>query len=106
MQTDPSERDDRGAEARYFVLIFTDSQDALLKLRDYNLDLIEQTAQAREDGTFSVEALITQTQIERIGAGGYTTEVQADAATRARAATEVIEFDEWLRGMEEGEEEG
>jgi hypothetical protein len=49
-----------------------------------------------------IDGLLTIEEIERLVVDGYRVLVNEDADKRARARTETIEFQEWLKGMEEG----
>ncbi len=88
-------------QSRFFVTVFADRRRALLTLRKYDLDLFYQTARPTEDGRYSVEGLLTSEEIARLGADGYQVRTEAEASKRARATTEVVEFEEWLKGMDE-----
>jgi len=47
-----------------------------------------------------IDGLLTLEEIERLVVDGYRVLINEDADRRARARTETIEFEEWLKGME------
>lgn len=96
---------------RYFATIFAPSRKALLRLREYGLDIFEVTAREAKDGDakaaeteepgYSVEGLLTLEQVGRLAKDGYRVRVDDAADKRAHGRRQPIEFDEWLEGMKD-----
>lgn len=113
---------------RFFVRVFSSDTDGLARLAGSGLDLFRASAVAaraslraapqRAEVTSSevpatadsleslssapyVDGLLTLEEIGRLVVDGYRVLVNADADRRARAQTETIEFDAWLKGMED-----
>jgi hypothetical protein len=114
---------------RFFVRVFAADSEAFGRLPSYGLDLFRATAiaagaalRARAELAAAapaagpadaadaleglaeapyVDGLLSLEDIERLVVDGYRVLVNADADRRARAQTETIDFDAWLKGMEE-----
>jgi hypothetical protein len=114
---------------RFFVRVFSADPAGLVKLAGSGLDLFRATAVGARAGlqtvdqrsaaqpgslaegpadsieslasTAYIDGLLTLEEIERLVVGGFRVLVNADADQRARAQTETIEFEAWLKGMEE-----
>jgi hypothetical protein len=114
-------------DRRFFVTVIAADRPALLRLRRYEFDLFRQTAQATstravalrpsrdasgattyketaklsETREFVIDGLLTLQEIARLVDDGYRVLIKENDARKARARTEVIEFEAWLKGMEE-----
>lgn len=114
---------------RFFVRVFSADPAGLAKLAGSGLDLFRSTAvgakadlrtaderageqpalpPAGSDDSIAslashayIDGLLTLEEIERLVVSGYRVLVNADADRRARAQTEIIDFEAWLKGMEE-----
>lgn len=114
---------------RFFVRVFSADPAGLVSLAGSGLDLFRATAvgakarlrtvdlrsapQPRSQGEGPddsieslalyayIDGLLTLEEIERLVVGGLRVLVNADADQRARAQTESIEFEAWLKGMED-----
>lgn len=97
---------------RFFVRIEAADEKAASALRKYDLDLFRESAvraaaarrMAREAGAAPVpvvvEGLLTLAEVERVVLDGYRVTLDCEASQRARGRMEVVEFEEWLKGME------
>ena len=112
---------------RYFVTVIATGREALLALRQLDLDLFKPTARPNRpagqagpvegtaDEEYRIDGLLTLEEIGRLVSAGYRVLVQEDAALkargqvaprRARVAGEAPEpsgpvgFEEWLKGMQ------
>jgi hypothetical protein len=70
-------------------------------LDKFELTLFLQTGQFTEQNQYTIEGLLTLDQIGQLVDYGYQVLVEEELSKRARAFKEVIEFPEWLKGMEE-----
>jgi hypothetical protein len=112
---------------RFFVRVFSADAAGLAPLAGSGLDLFRATAvgakaslrtavqrsamkpeaEGPDDSIESlasyayIDGLLTLEEIERLVVDGYRVLLNADADRRARAQTETVEFEEWLKGMEE-----
>ena len=86
---------------RFFVTVLAPSKRALLNLGEYDLDLFQPTAKATEQNEFAIDGLLNLEEIGRLVEEGYRVVVNEESSKKARARTEVAEFQQWLRGMEE-----
>ena len=86
---------------RFFVTVESSNRRALLELSKYGFDLFQATAKAIEEKQFMIEGLLTLEEIGRLVEDGYRVLVEEEASKRARARKEVVEFQDWLKGMEE-----
>ena len=108
---------------RYFVTVLATGREALLALRQLDLDLFKPTARPNRppgpaEGTADeesrIDGLLTLEEIGRLASAGYRVLVQEDAMQKARGqiaprrtrpAGEAPEpsgpvgFEEWLKGM-------
>jgi hypothetical protein len=75
----------------YFVRIQTTDLNSLQQLQQIaDLDIFGRTARQRGAEAFVVEGLLSEAQIERLRAAGYSVEVVADADEVARKRREEI----------------
>jgi hypothetical protein len=114
-------------DRKFFVTVIAPDRPALVRLRRYDLDLFHQTAQAtstravalratrdrsgartyeetakvNETREFVIDGLLSLTEVGRLVDDGYQVLLKENDARKARARREVIEFEEWLKGMEE-----
>lgn len=90
-------------DPRYFARIFASDRRMLVRLGALDLDIVSHsashavTADAQEQ--IAVEALVTMEEVQKLVDAGYAVLVEENADRRARAATEISTFDEWLKGM-------
>jgi hypothetical protein len=112
---------------KFFVTVIAPDRQMLLRLGEYDFDLFRQTAQltnrtavtlratreasnldayeetdqinaARE---FVIDGLLSLEEVARLVDAGYQVLVKENDKKGQRAQTEVVEFSEWLKGMEE-----
>jgi hypothetical protein len=112
---------------RFFVTVIAPDRPMLLRLREYDFDLFRQTAkltvkkevtlrasrepsnldayketdQVNEAREFVIDGLLSLEEIGRLVDAGYQVLIKENDKKGARAQTEVVEFSEWLKGMEE-----
>ncbi|MBA3766901.1 MAG: hypothetical protein H0W99_07915 [Acidobacteria bacterium] len=112
---------------KFFVTVIASDRSILQRLSKYDFDLFRQTAKltdkrevtlrpirgqaktetyqetdnVREAREFVIEGLLSLEEIGRLVDDGYSVLVRENDKKGGRAHTEVIEFDEWLKGMEE-----
>lgn len=98
---------------RFFVRIEARDEKALVALRKYGMDLFRASAvraaaamrTALEAGApsppLAVEGLLTLAQVERLALEGYRVTIDGEASRRAGGRVEVVEFEDWLKGMED-----
>ena len=86
---------------RFFVTVLAPSKHALVNLNEYNVDLFHPTAKVTERNEFAIEGLLNLEEIGRLVEEGYRVIVNEESSKKARARTEVAEFQQWIRGMEE-----
>lgn len=87
--------------SRFFVTVLAPSRQTLIKLGEYELDLFQPTATVTEQQEFAIDGLLTLEEVGRLVEDGYRVLVSEEASKKARAQTETVQFQEWLRGMEE-----
>ncbi len=69
----------------YLVKIRTDTWDRLRDFqRDYDLDVFRQTAKQLADGSFEIQGLLSDKQIQDLSKLGYMIEVVADPGKIAK----------------------
>jgi hypothetical protein len=99
---------------RYFVVVMARNADALRALQKFDLDVFAQTAkqaaspkQAATDKPstnsefpFSIEGLLSMEEVEALVKDGYRVLVEDPAEKRARGASEVGDFSQWLDSMQ------
>jgi hypothetical protein len=88
---------------RYFVAIFARDADAIRSLQRFELDVFPQTAKRSDrerDYPFSIDGLLTTSEIETVVKAGYRVQVEEAADSRSRAAESPAEFSDWLNEME------
>jgi hypothetical protein len=90
---------DPHAPKRFFVTILAPTQEALLKLAQYDLDVFAATSHANEAREYVIDGLLKLEDIGRLVEDGYQVLVKHDSNAKARALTEKVEFDEWLKEM-------
>lgn len=96
---------------RFFVTVIAPSLRALKNLRQFELDLFLPTTKAgapmlnaRKAGgqaQHTIEGLLTLEEVGKLVEHGYQVLVEDEMSKRARAHREVIEFSDWIKGMEE-----
>jgi hypothetical protein len=86
---------------RFFVTVVAPSKHALVSLSEFDLDLFQPTARVTEQNDFAIDGLLTLEEIGRLVEEGYRVVVNEEASKKARARTEVAEFRQWIRGIEE-----
>ena len=71
-----------------FVRITAASREQLTALPElYELDVFRQTARQLADGTYTVDALLSDEEIDRLRAAGYGVEIVSDADQVAKHRT-------------------
>ena len=108
-----------GGGGRYFVTVIAAGRDALVALRQHDLDLFKPTARpagpapgaaggAAGAGEFRVDGLLTLEEIGRLVGAGYRVLVRESATQKARgqiaagaAPGGAIGFEQWLKGARE-----
>lgn len=94
---------------RFFVTVIAPDLRALKRLRDFELDLFLPTTKAGApnigarqgvDGQHLIEGLLSLEEIGQLVEKGYQVLVEEAMSRRARAHREVIEFSDWIKGME------
>jgi hypothetical protein len=88
-------------DSRFFVTVVAKSKDALLNLREYELDLFRQTSKVTEREEYVIDGLLSLEEIERLVRDGYEVAVRRHAEQRTPAQTEIVSFQEWLDRLEE-----
>ncbi len=112
---------------RFFVTVLALNRSQLQRLRSYELDLFRETAKVAEktetvlgatreaalpdtyqptgktsqSQEFSIDGLLTLEEVAQIVEDGYQVLVKERDLKRSRALTEGIEFQNWLKTMEE-----
>lgn len=95
---------------RFFVTVIAPSLRALKNLREFELDLFLPTTKAgapnigvRQDTKEQhlIEGLLTLEEVGKLVEQGYQVLVEEEMSKRARAHREVIEFSDWIKGVEE-----
>jgi len=100
---------------RYFAVVIAPSKQALAKLQAYDLDLFHSTAQvltglaaalppsgaAGSDDGYRIDGLITLEDIGRLVDDGYKVLINTSGDQPTPAQTETIDFEQWLRELEE-----
>lgn len=94
---------------RYFVKIEAPDRRALVSLNKMGLDLFGHTSvaatatlrKAEQPPNFTIDGLLDMEQVERVVRAGYRVTVEEESSKRAIGATNVIEFQQWLKEMGE-----
>ena len=111
---------------KYFVTVVAADRAALLRLADYELDLLHQTAAVVQRQTVrltaargaagaaaapqapavvtedtSIEGLLTLAEVGKLVRDGYQVLVRESAAKQSRAS-QTMEFQDWLKAVTEG----
>jgi hypothetical protein len=112
---------------KFFVTVIAPDRQMLLRLREYDFDLFQQTAkitnttavtlrasreasnleayketdQINEARDFVIDGLLSLEEVGRLVDVGYQILIRENDKKNRRAQTEVVEFSEWLKGMEE-----
>ena len=89
------------AARRFFVTVVASSRRALISLREYDLDLFQPTSRAIEQKEFAIDGLLSLEEVGRLVEDGYRVTVREESSKKARARLEVVDFEQWLKGMEE-----
>jgi hypothetical protein len=87
-------------ERRFFVKVTGSGARAFARLRSLDLDLFVPTLKKDREGGVSIEGLLTLREVEQLVDFGFSVTVEEPDTKRSRPH-EVIDFEEWLRGMEE-----
>lgn len=87
-------------ERRYFVKVTGSGARAFARLRSLDLDLFVPTFKREKEDRVSIEGLLTLREVEQLVDFGFSVTVEEPDMKRSRPH-EVIDFGEWLRGMEE-----
>ena len=88
---------------RYFVVVLARDAASLRSLQKFELDLFPQTAKQshrEKDFPFSIDGLLSMSDVEKVVKAGYRVLVEEPAEKRARAAVDVGDFPQWLKGMQ------
>lgn len=114
-------------DSKFFVTIIAPDRAALLRLANYELDLLHQTAAVTErravrlsavkdkarpneyveagsahtERETAIDGLLSLEQVGRLVADGYQVLVREGASKRSRAS-QVMEFQDWLKAVLEG----
>ena len=91
----------RCMDKKFFVTVIAESKRDLVNLREYDLDVFPQTSRVEEQKQFMIDGLLTMEEVSRLVEGGYRVLVKEEASKRARARREVVDFQEWINGIEE-----
>lgn len=86
---------------RFFVTIIALDRRTLLRLQEYDFDLFQSTSKINQRKEFTIEGLLPLEQVGRLVEDGYRVLVEAESSKRERAKSGGIEFEEWIKGMEE-----
>lgn len=86
---------------KFFATVIAPDRRALLRLSQYDLDLFQPTVKVMEEKTYTMEGLLTLEEVGRLVVDGYHVLVEEEASKRARAQREIVEFQDWIKGMEE-----
>jgi len=84
---------------RFFVTVIAPTQAALLQLQRYDFDVFAPTSRTTPAGEFIIDGLLGLEQAGRLVEDGYQVLVKHESSSKARAATEKVEFDQWLKDM-------
>ncbi len=87
-------------DQRFFVTVITKNRHAFLHLRHFGYDLFEESVQGGDEKAYTIDGLLTLEEVGKLVENDYSVLVREDAAKKAYGRLEVIEFDEWLKGME------
>jgi murein tripeptide amidase MpaA len=85
---------------RFFVTVIAQSKLALSSLHKYGLDLFQSTAQVNERKEFIIEGLLTLDEVGKLVDNGYKVIVREESSKQARARTETIGVNDWIKGAE------
>lgn len=85
---------------RYFATINAHDRESLLRLHEYDLDLVHGSARTRDREQPTIEALLTMEEVARLVEDGYRVLVEEEASKRARAR-QTVGLDRWLEEMGE-----
>ena len=86
-------------EDRFLVTVVAKSKEALLALREYDLDLFRQTSRFTEGEVYSIEGLLSMEETDRLVKDGYEVSVREYAEQDTPARTETVSFQEWLETL-------
>jgi hypothetical protein len=93
-------------ERRFFVTVMAADERALRGLQAFDLDLFQPTARLTPEQQAQIEGLLTLEEIGRLVEAGYRVLVEEEMQKRARAREERVDFQQWLRAMEQDQEPG
>jgi hypothetical protein len=85
---------------RFFVTVIAPNQELLADLDRFGFALFQQSTQVTKQKQYTIEGVLTLEQIGQLVEYGCRVLVEEESSKRARAPREVIEFSEWLKGME------
>ncbi len=88
-------------EARFFATVIAPDRRRLRELQAYDMDLFAATSKRDDKDAFIIDGLLTMEEVGRLVADGYQVLVREHADKIARARAETIEFEEWIKGMEQ-----
>lgn len=86
---------------QYFVTLIIPDRRGLNNLRAFDLDFFQQTLKTTDKKTYTIQGLLSLEEIGEMVDRGYRVLVEESASRRSRAPLEVVEFDEWLKSMNE-----
>jgi hypothetical protein len=86
---------------RFFVTVLAPTKHDLVNLTEYSLDLFQPTAKVTEQNEYAIDELLNLEEFGRLAEEGYRVVVKEESSKKAGARTEVAEFQQWIRGMEE-----
>ena len=80
---------------------FAKNKNAMLDLREYDLDLFRQTSKVMEREAYTIDGLLSLEEIGRLAKDGYEVTVRRPAEQETPARTEIASFQSWLTTLEE-----
>ena len=86
---------------KYFATVIASSKRALLDLQKHDLDLFQPTSKINDRKEFVIEGLLTLDDVAKLVESGYQVLVKEESSKRARANREIVEFQQWIKQMEE-----
>jgi len=86
---------------KFFVTVIGNSKRALLDLQKADLDLFQATSKVNKEKEFVIEGLLSLEEVGKLVEQGYRVLVEEEQSKRARAPRETIEFQQWIKQMEE-----
>lgn len=86
---------------KYFATVIASGKRALLDLQKHDLDLFQATSKINDRKEFVIEGLLTLDDVAKLVESGYQVLVKEESSKRARANREIVEFQQWIKQMEE-----